>query len=164
MTGNSSRLLILMNGSGLDELEEAGLRFELRTVGPLHVETSRHRAKWCWEWTARGVFEGLARGEGRLLADDAGTVDFFGMSCAVNDRPMAIEELDSGVTLIGNADRIEKEPTARWWTAVLRRIVRSNSNADAGGFGFRKSFEKITFGHGRDLSRRLFRERKCVRQ
>jgi len=164
VTSEWFRRFTLVNGSGLDQLEETRLRFELCSVSALHVETSRHRSKGCRKRAARGVFEGLSGLEGGLFAHDAGAVDFFGVARAVDDRPMAIEELDGRVALIGNADRVEKEPATGRWIAVLRRIVRANSNADAGRFSLGECFERIVFGHGRDLSRRIFCQRRQVCQ
>ena len=152
----------LVNRSRLDELKKRGLRFELCSVGALHVEASSHRAKGRWQRTARGVFEGLAWLERWLFADDTGTMDFFGVASAVDDRPMSIEELDGRLALIGNVDRIEKEPATRLRIAVLRRIVGANSDADAGGCRFGRGFEKIAFRHGQDSSRHLFHDRRLL--
>jgi hypothetical protein len=155
---------LLVNGSGLDELEERGLGFELCPVGALHLEASGHRAKGRRQRAARGVFEGLAWRQSRLLADDAGTMNFFGMPGAIDDGPMAIEELDGRLALIGNLDRVEKEPATRLWIAVLGRILGANSNADTGRLGLGRCFKEIAFGHGRNSSRHIFCNRRSLRE
>lgn len=154
----------LVNGTRLDELEDRGLRFELRSIGALHVKTPSHRAEGRWEWAARSVFEGLARLERRLFAHDAGAVDFFGMAGAVDDRPMAIEKLNGGVAFVGDVDRVEEEPSTRLGVAVLWRIAGANPDANAAGFCFGRGFEKIRLGHARDFSRHFLRLRTRRRQ
>lgn len=137
-----------MDRARLDQLEECGLRFEVSSVGALHIEASCHRAKWGRQRAARGVFEGLAGSEGRLLSDDARAVNLFGMTGTVDDRPMAIEQLDGRVTFVGDANRIEEEPSACLGVAVFGRILCANPNAYASGFSFRRCFGKIALGHG----------------
>jgi len=160
----SGEPLALVNRSRLDQLKEARLRFKVCSVGALHVETPGHRSEGRWEWASRGVFEGLARGQRRLFADHAWTMNFFCVAGAVDDRPMTIEELDGRVALVRNMDRVEEEPATRRGVAVLRRIVRSNSNADACGFRLGRCFKEIAFGHGRDSSRHVSGKRRWVRR
>jgi hypothetical protein len=156
-------IMDLVNRSGLDELKERSLCFEMSSIGALHVEASCHRAKGRWQRTARGVFEGLAWRKGRLFANDPGTMDFFGMAGAVDNGPVAIEELNGRLALVGNLDLIEKEPATGLWIAVFRRIMGANSNADAGRLSLGRCFEKIAFGHGRNSSRHIFLDRRSLR-
>ena len=88
-----------MDRAGADQLEERDLGLELRAVAAQHLEGSGHRAEGGRQGTARGVFEALARLEHGLLADDAGAVDLLGMTGAVDDRPVAIDELDRRIAL-----------------------------------------------------------------
>ncbi len=83
-----------MNRAGPDQLEERHLGLELGPVAADHLEGSRHRAEGRRERAARGVFEALAGLEDGLLADDAGAVDLLGMARPVDDRPVAIDQLD----------------------------------------------------------------------
>ena len=138
---------LLVNRSRLDELEKGGFRFELGSIGALHVKGACHRTKGRRKWTARRVFKRLTGFEGWLLTDDAGSVDFLGMSGAVDDGPMTIPELNGCVSDVRNADRVEEEPATRRWVAVLGRIMRSDLNPDARSFRIGGGFEMIAVGH-----------------
>ena len=124
---------VLVDRTGLDQLEDSNLGCELGAVPALHVEGPRHRAERRGQRTSRCVLEGLTRFEGRLFSYDAGTMDFFGMAGAVDDRPMPVQQLDSLLALVRDPDRVEKEPAARGRVAVLGRIARANMNANACG-------------------------------
>lgn len=149
------RLSALVNRPGLDELEEGDFGLEPRSIMPLHLEASGHRAEGRWERAAGCVFEGLAGFEHWLFSNYPGTVYFLGVAGAVDDRPMAVEQLNGRISHIRNADRIKEKPPTRGRVAVLRREMGANLNADAGGFSFGRRFEKITFGHRPNSSRQV---------
>jgi hypothetical protein len=153
-----------MNRSGLDELKEGSLGFELGSVDALHVEGAGHRAEGRRQRAARGVFKGLPRLEHWLLSDDAGSVDLLDMARAVDDRPMPVQQLDRGIADIRDSNGVEKEPAAHRRIAVLRRIACADLNADAGGFGFRGGFEEIAFRHRRHSSSQALLNRGAIRQ
>ena len=142
-----------MNRAGLDELEECGFRFESGSVSALHFEATGHRTEGGRKRAARGVLERLSGLEDWLLADHSGPVNFFGMTRAVDDRPMPVQQLDGDVAFVRDLNRVEKKPTTARWAAVFRRITCAHANAYAGCFGFGGRFEEIAFGHGPDSSR-----------
>jgi len=152
VNSESCDALLLVNGSRLNELEEGGFRFELSSVSALHVEAAGHRTKGRGEWTAGCIFKGLAGFEGWLLADDAGSVDFLGMSGPIDDGPMTIPQLYGRVSDIRYANPVEKEPATRRWVTVLGRIMRSDLNPNARSFRFGGGFEEITVGHAGNSS------------
>ena len=154
----------LVNRTRLNELKECSLRFELAAIASLHVEDPGHRAEGSRERTARSVFEGLARIESRLLADHTGTVHFLSMAGAVDDRPMAIQELDPCLSDIRNTNRVEKEPATRGRAAVLRGITSADPHANTGRLGFGECFEEISVGHDRDSSRRRLHDGRTIRR
>ena len=142
-----------VNRSGLDELKEGSLGFELGSIGALHFERAGHRTKGRRQRAARSVFEGLAWLEDRLFADDARSVDLLGTARAVHDRPMSVEQLDGRIAHIRDPNRVQEEPATGGRVAVFRRKTRTDLNADARGFGFGGRFEEIAFGHVSDSSR-----------
>jgi hypothetical protein len=142
-----------MDGTRLDQLEEGDLRLELRAVAALHVETAGHGAEWRRERASGGVFETGVGLERRLLTDDARAMDFLCMAGTVDDRPVPIQELHGALAGVGDSDRIEKEPSARRWTAVFGGVASTNADDDASGFGSRRGFEEVFIRHGRDSSR-----------
>ena len=150
-----------MDRAGLDQLEEPHFRLELRPVGALHVEGSGHRPKRCRKRASRRVFKGLPGFEGGLLPYHARSVDFFGMARPVDDRPVAVQELDDRVALIRDPNRVEKEPAARRRAAVFVGVARPNADADAASFGFGGRFEWVGVTHAADSSRRFAPSRSC---
>ena len=143
-----------MDGTRLDQLKEGDLGLELCSIRALHVERASHRAERRGEWTARGVLKCLSGFESRLFADDARSMDLFAMPGSIDDCPVSIQQLDRHLALVGDPDRIKKEPAAGRWGAVLGRITCSNKNANARSFSFRRCFEEVCFTHVPDVSRR----------
>lgn len=142
----------LMDRFGLDQLEEGGLGFEQGSVRALHLEIPGHRAKGRRQRTARSVFEALTGLENRLLSNDSRSVDLFRMACAIDDRPMSIQQLDRRISDVGNLNRVKEKPATHRWVAVLRRITRTDSDSDACSLGFGTGCEGIFFGHALELS------------
>jgi len=153
-----------VNRSGLDELEEGGFGFKLGSIRALHLESARHRAEGCWQWTARSIFERLPWLEDRLLSNDPRPVDLFGMARAVHDRPMPVKQLNGRIAYIRDANRVEEEPATGRRAAVFRRITRTDLDPDARGFGFGTRLEEVAFGHVWDASRRGPFDGKTSRQ
>ena len=146
---------VSVDRSGLHQLKEPNFGFEFDSVSPLHVVAAGHGAEGCGERAARGVFEGLPGFEHGLLANDAGAVDFFGVSRGVDDCPMAIQQLDGGISLIRNSNRVEEEPSARGRGAVLFGVAGTDEDAHALGEGFGAGFEGVVLIHAKDLSSRM---------
>jgi len=141
-----------MDRAWLHELEERDFGLESRAIRTLHFEDTRHRSEGCGEGAAGGVFECLARREDGLLPDDTGSVDFFGMSGAVDDRPMSVEELDRGLPFVGDTDRVEEEPATGRRVAVCRREVGHHIHSHALGHGARSRLEGFGITHRMDSS------------
>ena len=158
---NSETFKRSVNRSGLDELKEAGLRFKLRPVLARHVKAARHRSEGRGQRTTRGVFKRLTGSEGGLFANNSRAMNFLGVTRPIYDRPMSIQKLDGCIANVRNLNRVEEEPATRLRIAVLRRIVRSNPNADSGGFRLGGCFEQIAFGHGWNSSRHSILEPKA---
>src|SRR5205823_887491 len=55
----------------------------------LHLVGAGHDPRRGRERRAAGIFEALARGEYRLLADDAGAAHFLNLAAIVGDLPIA---------------------------------------------------------------------------
>ena len=141
-----------MDRSRLHELEERDLGLERGAIRALHFEGTRHRSEGCGERTARGVLECLAGLEYGLFSDDPRSVHFLGMSRAVNDRPMPVEELDSGLPFIGDTDRVEEEPAAGRWIAVCSGEISHDIDAHALGDGGRRRLEGFGITHATESS------------
>ncbi len=138
--------------SGLDQVEGRDFRFEFRSVGALHFEGSRHRTEGRREGTPRRVFEGLSGFEYGLFTDDAGAVDLFDVSGAIDDRPSPVQDLGPRVTLVRYPDGVEKEPATRRGAAVLGRIACEDEDSYTVRHGLGARFEEFGIAHGRDSS------------
>ena len=141
-----------MDRSRLHELKERDLRLERGPVFSLHVEDACHGSEGSGQGAAGCVLERLAGFEHGLLSDDARPVYLFGMSRAIDDRPMPVQQLDGRFTLVGDADRIEEEPSTGRRITVFRREIGDDVHAHAMGDGSRSRFEDFRVTHGRERS------------
>jgi len=142
----------LVDRAGADQLEERDLGFEPGPVPAHHLEGPGHRAEGRRQGTARSVLEALTRLEHGLLADDAGTVDLLDVTRAVDDRPVAVDELDSRIGFVGDRNRVEEEPATGRRAAVLGRIACADLDADAAGHRLRARFEEVEIAHIKNSS------------
>lgn len=150
--GGAEAPLCSMDRPGLHQLEERDLGFESGAVGALHVEDAGHGSEGGGEWTAGRVLEGLTRLEDRLFADDTRPVDFFRVARTVYDRPMPIEKLHRRLAFVGDADRIQEEPTTRGGGAVLVGESRANLHTHTLRHGVGGRFEEVGVTHERENS------------
>lgn len=149
-----------MNRARLYQLEQRDFGLEAGSVSTLHLEGSRHRAKWRRKRAARGVFKALAGLECGLFADHARAMNFFGMSRPVDDRPVAVDQLDGCFPLVRDTNGVQEKPPTRGGIAVFGGELCANLDADALGFGFGLRFKKIFVRHGADVSSQRGRQRR----
>src|SRR6185436_5633111 len=84
------------------------------------------------------VFEGFARRQGGLFANDARSADLFGMFQRVGDDPVTAEELYGFESLVSDPDGVLKDPFSL--TRILGGMSRDHFHANTLG---------NRFGHGR---------------
>ena len=92
-----------------------------------------------------------------LFADDAGAVDFFRVAGRVDDRPMAVQELNGRFAFIRDPDRVEEEPSTSGRVAMCLGKVRRHRHANAVGQSFGSGLEKVGFAHAMHTSIRTSR-------
>jgi hypothetical protein len=89
-----------------------------------------HGASGGAQAAAAGVFEALARSEGRLLTDHARPLDLFGHAVGVVDIPASGHQLCGDVAGIGDGDGVGKAKHTHARCRLIRQVLRAHNNGE----------------------------------
>ncbi len=101
-----------MDRDRLAQCERSNIGIELFAVFGLHLIRALHGAERRRQRTARCVLKRLTGLESRLLSHHTRSTYILSMSVRVHDDPVTGDELDLSRTLVGDLNRVEKEPSA----------------------------------------------------
>ena len=87
-----------------------------------HLVAALHRPDRRLERTEASIFEGRAGRQGRLLADDAGTLDALDLAVGVGDDPFARDQLRRFVADVRDAHVVLEEVLALARRAALGHV------------------------------------------
>lgn len=96
-----------------------------------HAVGARHGSLGGREGTEARVFELFSWLDARLLAHDAGTAHFPGVSPAIADDPMAVEQLGGRRTFVGDADRVSEHAYSSDGVRLLGKELGEHTDANS---------------------------------
>ena len=133
-------------------------RVEARAIFGNHLVTAAHRAHWCGQYRAAGVFKTFAGFQLGLGTNNALSFDFLNQIIGVGDDPVPADELRRRAPGVGNGDGVGKSIAA---CIAIRLFGDVSGTREYGDLVF-------GFGHDRILAlaaqRRKLALRSFVRQ
>src|SRR5207302_11244684 len=120
---------------GAVERERGNADREAVAASRFHLIRPHHDPRGCRQRRATGVFEALAGGEHRLLADDTIAAHLFYLSAAVGNSPMPVAQLDGFLAAVLDADMVGPDVMVLDRRGLVLQVERLDRDLDrSGGF------------------------------